>query len=392
MAKITPIKLSDALLEFREWQIAQRLSANTLKGYKTNMGQLLATLGENKIVCDITPQDVTKYMVYYSTKGQGTQNNATARMKGFFAFCRLMNYMSRYAEDSPANGWKTKKYEIERPEYLGANDFPGLIEAARKRHPLWASYTATGLYLMGRGPSELAVLKIKHLAITGDTWRLGIKRVKSKQDIDPMAVCGELRIELTRWLTWYNQWTMRWLDKPLQPEWNLFPASAHHPKAQEKWVIIPQETRSSQSLRNMTEHTLRDYGYQTRDETGRRNGWCGTHAFRRFGARAFFDELLTREGYDGALAVVREMLGHARNDITETYLNLKLDRVRRDRAVTANNGFMFAQNAPGAVTPIETKMLPASLMGGVMLGGAPEDALSEATAKILQLPVFQNAA
>jgi hypothetical protein len=56
----------------------------------------------------------------------------------------------------------------------------------------------------------------------------------------------------------------------------------------------------------------------------------GCHTLRRSGARALFDDLVERGGYDGVLRHVSAMLHHKSTLMTERYLGLDVDVKKRN--------------------------------------------------------------
>jgi len=66
--------------------------------------------------------------------------------------------------------------------------------------------------------------------------------------------------------------------------------------------------------------------------------WQGMHLLRASGARAWFDEL-NNNTVDGALRLVQTHLHHSSTQMTERYLGLSADRVRRDEMVQGSAMF-----------------------------------------------------
>lgn len=385
-ATIEPLSLKEAMGRYEKWQVAQSYSPNTMKGIKSNLSRLITAAGANTMVHNITPEHVAIYMTNWADKGQGTKNNALGRLRAFFKWARDQRHASPWEHDDVTRGWKSRQYEVKQGDHIPSAQWPRVLEIAGRKHPVHRAIIATGLYLMQRGPSEQRVMTLADLNLS--QWKARVVRPKTHREADWIPVCGELRLELTQWLSFYNRECMRMHERELRRTDALFPRTWYVREGE--FFIDPTSVRSEKSVQNLAGWVLEEFGRPVWHADGSKNRAYSSHFWRRCGARALFDELLETSGYDGALAVVREMLGHKSNQTTERYLNLSLDRTRRDQAVTQNNGFMFAHNDPSQARPsqLTTAQLPASLAGGVTLGGAAVAALEDAEAVVLELPSF----
>lgn len=389
---ITPISVDDAIVKFiKNLTIVKKRTERTVGGYATNLGRFALAAGGKTKMHMVTNDHVTKYMEYWESAGPGARGNAVTRIRTFWRWAQNRKHVSPFPWDDPTQELERERYEVQPRDPFPAYRWPELLDAAGEKHPIHRMSVAMGLYLMARGPSEIRVLTLDEFDFAN--WTVGVDRTKTKSATDAMKICGELRIELTRYLTWYNQWSLQRLGKELQPEWFLLPTSRRSGPDPMNRTLDPEKAVSENSICNMARWALEGCGYKTRDENGKKNRKGASHALRAFGARALYDELLER-GYDGALTVVREMLGHDSTRTTELYLNLHLDRARRDKEIVRNNGFMFAHNDPASEKPVDlnTARLPASLTGAVVLGGASNMRLAEVERAAEALPRFLRVA
>lgn len=385
---IKMLALGEAVQRYEKWQLAQGQSPNTAKSSSSNLRRLVNAAGAGTYIHEVTPEHFTAYMGNWEGRGQGTRNQAIARARGLFKWARNNRYVSPWEHDDPTNGWAQKRYETKQGNHISPARWPELLDIAGSIHPVYRVIVAIGLYVMQRGPSEARVLRLSDLNLS--EWKIRVVRPKVHREADWVPICGELRIELVRWLSFYSAWVQKHHRRNLEPSDYVIPRTWYSASGPNDWAIQPAIPRSEKAMQNAAESVLSKFGLTTRDKNGNKTRLYSSHAWRRIGARALFDELMESQGYDGALAVVREMLGHKSNQTTERYLNLSLDRARRDKAITQNNGFMFARNDPTQQQPAElsTRQLPAALTGGVMLGGAAVTALDDADRAVEALPAF----
>lgn len=389
---IIPIRVDDAISAYLAHLEIKRRAKDTIKAYKSNLARLPAAAGGGRThLHTLTPAHVDQYMAAFSNSRGGGRDNALTRLRTFWKWAALNKHVSPFPYDDPTQGHERKNGAPAKRGPFPASRWPELLDAAEAKHPIHRMSVAMGLYLMARGPSEIRVLRLEEFDFTN--WTVGITRTKTDSPKDPIKICGELRIEITKYLTWYNEWSRLRLGMELQPHWYLIPTSNRQGPDPMKRRINPEVPASKNTISNMAEAALNACGFETRDENGHKNGRGASHALRAIGARALYDELIDR-GYDGALSVVREMLGHSTIRTTETYLGLHLDKARRDKAVVQNSGFMFAHNDPSQSKPVDlnTARLPASLTGAVVLGGASRVRLDAAERAVEALPAFLRAA
>lgn len=377
--RIVPLRLEDAHAPFFEYLTAQGRRVSTQRAYTTTYNRLLEAAGPKTYLHEIQPAHITAVFSHIAEDGQGVKNNTVSHLRGFFEWARIYRHVTPFDSEWPINSWRRKKYEVEQPPYVPAKEWPALLDAADKFHPVYRIAAALGLYLLARGPSEIGQLRLWDLDL--HNWQVRVTRDKTRMAGDDMSICGELRVELMRWLRFYNTWAIQNRGMEVQREWYLLPRSNYNRRSIEDYVMYPTLPRAGNTYSRMATSILEEYGSPAR----------GSHSFRRFGGRALYNAL--RDGghsRDYALDVVRSMYGHKSRAMTEHYLNLQLDRETRNEAVVQHNGFMFEWNDPSQnmPTPLSVKQLPASLVGGVLLGGTSQKHLDAVEKDAQSLPGF----
>lgn len=351
---VEPIRVEDAIKLFLDFKIANDSRAGTMKMYGTDMKRLREVAG-NVYTTQLKPDHMSRVLRYHADKGngQGARNNTTTHLRQFCEWARINGYMSPFEALDPMRGFRRKSYEAEQPPPIAFEEWPTLFDIADKRHPLHRAYFALGLYLMARGPSEIGSLKLWDLSRSSLGWTAAVTRVKTRRAADPMEMPTELCIELSRWLTFYNKWTIEHFGEPLKRDWFLIPrmrsAAAPGTSAGQnirEGTLYPHLRRHPASFSLITYPTLKEYGFPVDDPTtGKKNRWGGTHTLRKSGARAWFDELCEAEGSrDRALRIVKEQLGHKSITMTEHYLGLDVDRWQRNKILRGQ--YMFRANDP----------------------------------------------
>lgn len=380
--RITVISIADAFEEYQVWQRAQGRSEGTIKPSNSNLRKLISVVGPKTKVHEVTPQQFTEFLAYYASKAEGTRFKAIDRTRAFFKWAAQFGYSDPANPEGPTRGYKSGRSESQSHAYWGHRQWPKLLEAAEARHPVRRALIATQLYLAARGPAEIRPLRIQDLR--PESWTMHIVRTKSKQwQGDDVAVPGELRLELSRYLAFLSEWVQRQCHMPLNGEMALFPSASWNGRVKSLgpigWSVQPYQIRSGKAIENSVNDALDDVGY---------DGWRGSHTLRRWAARAYYDEW-RRLGYDNALRMVQALLGH--KDIKDTirYIGISADQQARNDMMTANSGMAFEANDPHRkVADLSTVQLPASLGGDE--SRATETALDEADSVVRSLAAFRE--
>lgn len=344
--RINPIRVNDAIDRFTKHLETDDTAENTMKRYGTDMKRLRRAAGK-LYVHEVTPEHIDKVFAEHAAKGNGlgTRNNTVTNLRVFFKWCARNKYMSPFDFDNPMDGRKRKRYEKEHPPPIAHEHWPMLLDMAGDRHPLHRAFWALGLYTFARA-SEILPLRMWDLKLTGSRWTVDIERTKTKLAADAFAIAPELCEEITRWLTWYNQWAIEQHGVPIRRDWYVIPRMRAW-RGFEGFSITPDLPRNSSNVGQIVKPVLIEYGYPVTDENGKANYWAGAHALRRSGARAWYNELRQSEkGRDLALRVVQAALGHLTQAQTEAYLGLNPDREFRNELLW--DGYMFASNDPNA--------------------------------------------
>jgi integrase len=255
---------------------------------------------------DITETDVMTFISQVGIDMQPSSlNQIQNKLSVFFKFCQEMGYAPM--DWRPMGMTRKRKVLTKERRRIPLADFGKFLNCAE--NPRDRIVLAIGLYLFLR-QSELVALKLKHLDMPERQVTVTIFKTK---DSDVMPICSELHMELKRWLAYYKEQV-----GALDPEMYLCP-----PFSTRDLVLSPyqQMTRPTR----ITHRAMEKYGWPLSDQKGE-----GIHTLRRSGARALFDEL-DSQTIDGALRVVQSHLHHKSSVMTEKYLGITADRVKRDR-------------------------------------------------------------
>ena len=376
--EIVPIRIRDVWEPFAEYRVAKGNSASTISACKVVHKRLAEAAGYDTYLHEVTAAHITRIMA--GIPGQGVKNNTISYLRGIWQWAAFSHHVTPHEAMWPLAGWTRKSYEVEQPPYVPGQEFGALLDAADKFHPVYRAQAALGLYLLARGPSEVGELRLWDL--DPHNWRINVTRNKTRMAGDDIAVCGELRLELVRWLSYYDAWTRRMIGKGLQKDWYVIPRAKYSRNGADYYHPMPHLRRAKNTISDNATEVFKAYGSPIR----------GSHGYRKCGGRALYDELrASGQGRDMALDIVRSMYGHKSRAMTEHYLNLKMDRETRNAAVVQHGGFMYADNAPGANRPVDisTRQLPAGLTSGVLLGSATPRKLEEADSAVAELEAFR---
>lgn len=354
--QIQPIRVNDATELFMQHLVSRNSPEGTLKNYRTEMDRLRRHAG-NIYVHQLTPLHVDKIMGEHVERSNGpaARNRTISNLRVFFKWARRNKYVSPFDSDDPTDGWDREKYEPEQPPPIAHEHWPHLFDMAEENHPLHRAVFALGLYTFARA-SELAPLRMWDLKLTGADWTVDIRRKKTKLAADQFQMANELCEEITRWITWYNTWTIEHLGTPVRRDWYVIPRMRVSNRGQrfDSVRFYPHLGRHPGTLGGIVFPVLEKWGYPVRDAEGEKTRWGGAHALRRSGARAWYNELRHGEGRDFALRTVQAALGHKTQAQTEHYLGLNPDREFRNDMLRGKP--MFASNdrtaTPEGVTPL----------------------------------------
>lgn len=333
------MNLSDAIDDWNTYRKSSGFADNTVKSGKTALGQFLAVTG-NIQVRNVGPHHGEMFLTHMLSKGYSpkTVNLRLSMVKAFSRWCRERKLMT--ANQNPLSTTRKQAESTKPRRRVPVHDFPRLLDAADR--PQARILIALGLYLFNRA-SEATFIKLGDVDL--EAGEIRVWQQKTKQ-WDLMPICAELDAELRRWLTWYAQ------DQasrgPLDSSWFLVPSyrpfCPDRPPAPP--LLNPERKMSRTSER--IHQALEGIGWEVSAEDME-----GCHTLRRSGARALFDDLVSRQdrARDDALRIVSSMLHHKSVTQTEVYLGLEADREKRD--VLFKGQPMFA--APAADNVVTLK-------------------------------------
>lgn len=309
---------------------------STVRNKRRTLDHFLTVVG-NIQTRNVTAQHVDTFFAAMQSRhhSPGTMNNHLFTLRHYFRWCSQRKFRS--IGDDPTGGRRPFKTPEKRRLIVPRQDFGRLLDAAT--HPRDRMVLALGLYLFLR-QSEIASLRIADCDLDGGTVYVTIHKTGQ---VDAMPITKQLNKELRRWLAWYSADS----GTP-QPDWYLVPAK-HVPRwrgvGQGRLVRVddPRQmlkpTVKLQKVEDVAKRALVAAGFPIRDEETGKSTMEGIHTLRRSGARALFDDRVDNGGYDGIGRAVQAMLHHKNFSMTERYLQIDLDRKRRDEMLRGKSMF-----------------------------------------------------
>ena len=298
--------------------------------------------GQNGVMATHRTRDgLTRSPVWSST-----HNYYRSRLKSFFAYCtqRGLTRAVLLAQVTPM------KVEVRNRLQPGPEMLWTMLEGETcpRDRAILAVAMNTGLR-----SSSISDLKVGDVDL--NTLTLSVRVQKSRLE-DLMPITDDLANELRRWLAEYRNSLIE-LDRPIEvlDEHYLLPAITG-PKY--RWRTeedgrrvryhVPSHwnpERPARKIHEVAQAALYRLGLPIRHE--------GIHTIRRAVARLYFDRLVEKKGYDGALRQVSAVLHHSNSTTTERYLGLSRERRARDESL---RGRSLLRPRPGAasVTSIGT--------------------------------------
>ena len=338
MARQTPL-VSDALDEYLTTRT--HLAANMLINDRSQLHAFARFLGPIQ-VGHLTAQHVEAYFVgragITNRMNARSYNKARQRVNGFVGFLASRGYNRK---PLMANIHARKVFERDRLRLTPAQML-ALYDVADNPRDRCMLAVACNL---GLRAGELTTVQIRDVNLEASTLHVVI----SKSGIeDHMPISADLAPELRRWLRKYQDQVRR----PLGPDDFLFP-TRHAPRLLR---MDPANVQAVQRLpgawrpevkmthpARVVQIALRRIGLDI--DPGER-----FHTLRRSAGRAFFDHLAAL-GHDEALRMTSAFLHHSSTQVTEKYLGLQHERVKRDHALK-NLPFLTSMVSTENVTPI----------------------------------------
>lgn len=309
------ITLQAAAKEYVNWRRSQGYANATIKNDKTALNIAMRALGSDHPVGKLDQgKTITILEMAGRTRSGSSVNMIHSSLSSFYRYCRMRTFLP--VDQDPLLGLRYRRVPKKERRRLDVTEFTDFLNAASD--PRDRVFAALGLYLFLRG-SEAAALRVRDLDL--DDGTIGVTIFKT-DDYDRMPISSELDSELRKFLAYYQEEC-----GPLKPEWHLVPARVQAGFGHHKLNPTAKISRPHDVIKR----TLEAYGWTD-------TYWQGMHLLRASGARAWFDEL-NNNTVDGALRLVQTHLHHSSTQMTERYLGLSADRVRRDEVVQGSAMF-----------------------------------------------------
>lgn len=321
--------VDQVMKEYITWRTLQGYARATTRNDATALRALARAVGPDLAIENFDNDVMTRALAVVGETRTALSTNMThASWSAFFRWCRMRQYMP--IDHDPLMGVRYKRVAVVERKRIPIHEFPSFLDAAES--PRDRIFCALGLYLFLRA-SEAVTLRVRDVDLQSGTINVAIHKT---DDQDTMPIPSELDKELRRWLLAYQEA----VGGPVQKDWFLVPA-----KKQAGWHVHDlNPTAKVSKPEGIIKRTLLSYGW---DDTH----WQGMHLLRRSGARAWFDEL-DANTIDGALRMVQTHLHHRSVTMTERYLGLSGDRVKRDRLLKGETMFPSLDKRDGVVTDI----------------------------------------
>ena len=322
------VRLSQARGEYVAHLAARRLAVSTVENHANTTKHLIRAVGDLPVV-KVTGAHVDR-MFAANPWHQSTVNSRIGHLRAFFGWCRSRGYLQR--DRDPMFGYRSQRVPEQPRTRIPRQEWARLFDACESSTE--RVVIATGLYLFLRA-SEQQGIQLRHVNLADgeiDVWR------RKTKAWDTMPISAELDGYLREQITWLTS------ELGADGEAFLMPIRTrrlrHDPVTGQllRGTAPYDVTRPFSTPHRVVQSVLARCGYPTKHE--------GEHTLRRSGARAYFDEL-AGNGYDGALRRVQSMLGHSSSLMTEIYLGLDLDRVKRNDDLRGKP--MFTSDATNVV-------------------------------------------
>jgi integrase len=314
-SQVMSISIDQAEREYLQWRMSQGFARATVRNDKSAIKIMRDTLGDSYAIDVIDDRSVTRVLDRASnTRSAASVNMIHSSLSAFFKWCRMRRYMG--VDNDPLLGMRYKRVPKKERRRLAIHEFPAFLDAAA--NPRDRAACSLGLYLFLRS-SEVVSLRIRDLDLQAGT--IGVT-VHKTADYDVMPISRELDRELRTWLSHYQNEC-----GPLNKDWFLVPAKTLVGFGTYKLNPTAKISRPEEVVKK----TVGAYGWED-------THWQGFHLLRASGARAWFDEL-DGQTIDGALKTVQAHLHHSSVTMTERYLGLTADRVKRDRLLKGMDMF-----------------------------------------------------
>jgi integrase len=265
-----------------------------------------------------------KHGLLNSGCAEGTYNNHLEKLRGLFVYAHARGY-ARSQLITTYNGFNRLKNPARERFQPAPAQIAEMMDSADD--PRDRFFVALAVNTMGRA-GELTTLRVGDMNM--DNRRVTYTVYKTKQqDMIPMTV--DLHEELTVWLRHYALS----IGRPLHDDDYLIPAKVAGRIGRMQELKVNRIPRFAYEYRPDLPLThAHRVVQQLLLATGRDDvKGEGIHTLRRGMARATFDMLAKKEGFEGALETVSAILHHSSVTMTETYLGVQARRMKRDKVL-----------------------------------------------------------
>lgn len=314
------VSFEEAMDKFLDDRRIEGYATRTIRHNFYSLRLCMQVVGPAFEVRHVTRMHVTRMIEEAVNRGNddSTINTLMSTLSAFFKWCRAEGLMP--PDSNPMQGRRYRKVIPRDHMMVNLSEFPVLLDTAEEHHPRDRMFIAMGLYTLMR-QSEIASLRVGDINLELNLIDAVIHKTR---DRDSMKIVPELRAELRSWLTYYTL-----VCGPLKDSWFLVPTTTRsgfrRPNGEYERlpdVLVPDRAMAKPHL--IVHRALSRMGW---DLEGKH---IGSHTMRRSAARAVYSELVA-EGVDDALRQTGAFLHHKSVTQTEKYLNLTIDRERRNR-------------------------------------------------------------
>ena len=156
------------------------LSANTVTGYRTDLGHLALTVGADTALASLSTEDLRSCVAALSRRKYSVTsiNRFIAAVRGLFAYCRKFQYI----QGNAALELKTLRAPRRLPVFMTQQEVDTLCSQPVRRGLLWPARDRAIfelLYSSGCREGELASLRLQDSA---DGWQSAVVTGKGRKD------------------------------------------------------------------------------------------------------------------------------------------------------------------------------------------------------------------
>lgn len=314
MARRTTPRASEALDRYLTVRSA-RLARVTIVNDRSALTKFVQGVGD-PYLHELTAAAVEDYFAdHLAHQSPASWNQARSRIKTYVEFCHRRGWMSEdvLAEVHP------RKVARRHRRSLSAAQLHQLLDACTD--PRDRAVVAVGMCTALRA-ATLTTLTVGDVDLEQGVLHAFISKSQYEDDL-PLS--SEADAELRRWLTHYAVE----VGRPLRPQDLLLPARGNPSTrlVDGKPVTCPGRLRPDRPITQVSKVVKRPLEALGLDEKG-----AGAHTLRRSAARQLFEQA-SEAGHDGALRITASLLGHSSVTVTERYIQVAPDRLKRDALI-----------------------------------------------------------